>query len=293
MTIALGILAKDGVVIAADTEETLDVIKYSGNKVRGAAHFAVGRPGRFLLVAGAGAAHYIDAFSETLEALVHDKSPRFDTEPHVVIDEALEQFYMRKVVPLAGYPVGERPDFRVIIGLVAGGKSHLFVSDGATLRRENRFAAIGAGELVARPLINSYIGHSSARSMSVREAAIVAALSAHEAKAVTGVGGDTDVLAMWDNGSMSRIVPPDYAPLEQVLKQVTETLRPSVVRAVIGRKDPTEISAEIERIRTNITQVIGNRFDDPGSRVPTAPPTRQSTSARPKLSRKSRSTSRK
>ena len=94
MTIAIGILANDGVVIAADTEETLgEIIKYSTNKVRGAHHFSDSGAMRFMFAAGSGDGHYIDAFADVLRDAVQTKDPRMDSDPHPVLDEALERFW--------------------------------------------------------------------------------------------------------------------------------------------------------------------------------------------------------
>ena len=289
MTIAIGILANDGVVIAADTEETLgEIIKYSVNKVSGAYRFSKTGYPRSMVMAGSGHGHYIDAFSDVLKGVVNSDDPALDKNPHEVLDSALERFYVRKVVPLMRLPMEERPEFRVVIGLIAGGKSHLFVSDGATLRREEHFAVVGAGGLIAKPLLSAYVGYQGSRAMSVREAAIAAAHAAYEAKSVTGVGGDTDVLAMFDQGKHARIVPPDYEPLDRLFKHYSSVLRPAVLRSVIGIQPSERIAKEIERLRDGFRSVVGDRFDPPSPQVVATNPVKQAVPKSPKRGRKPR-----
>ena len=65
MTIAIGILAKDGIVLASDTQETSGYIKTEGSKIL----VGVGLPGSDrepwgLAITGAGSAAYLDSFSQ-------------------------------------------------------------------------------------------------------------------------------------------------------------------------------------------------------------------------------------
>jgi 20S proteasome alpha/beta subunit len=63
MTIALGILAREGVVLAADREETVpDLAKYEANKIRGVFHWTRDVH-RHMLLAGAGWGDHVDAFA--------------------------------------------------------------------------------------------------------------------------------------------------------------------------------------------------------------------------------------
>ena len=227
MTIALGILASDGVVIAADREETFgQITKSSQNKISGVFRLSTtaGTSHRFLLLAGSGHAHYIDAFAQYLdEGVLAD--PRIDANPKMVLDQALERFYTKKVVPFSGYPSDDRPDFRVVMGLPAAGRSHLFLSDHSALREEERFSAIGLGSLVVTPLIKRLLEiNSGARSVSIREAVVIAAHAVRDAKeTVQGVGKETDIMAMFDDGALARMVPPTQDKLDAALKRSATT----------------------------------------------------------------------
>ncbi|HEV3139507.1 MAG TPA: hypothetical protein VGY57_03270, partial [Vicinamibacterales bacterium] len=61
MTIALGILADDGVVIAADTQETIGYSKLNQGKIAAFGHRRPDGNWRHCLFSGAGPAVYIDA----------------------------------------------------------------------------------------------------------------------------------------------------------------------------------------------------------------------------------------
>jgi 20S proteasome alpha/beta subunit len=267
MTIALGILARNGVVIAADREESAgDWAKYEANKIRGA--FRLSKEGhRHLLLVGAGWADYIDAFAQTIEDDGILKDPRLDEAPKAVFEEALERFYARKVLPFSRYRSHERPAFEIVLGYIGGGRSHLFVSCYNTLKRAETFAVIGTGSLVARPILLRFMSPSSgARSVSVREAVVIATYAAREAKdAVPGVGKDTDILAMFDSGRLERTVPPMQDPLDAVLQRYGNEVAPTIVRSIIGTRATQEAFAEIEAMRAAVQKILGDSFNGPAT----------------------------
>src|SRR5438132_1411166 len=73
MTIALGILASNGVVLAADTEESYEGWKGEHGKITGVGAQAT-KGGNCCLITGAGDALYIDAIARDLRELVSRNS---------------------------------------------------------------------------------------------------------------------------------------------------------------------------------------------------------------------------
>ena len=109
MTIAVGILASDGVVLAADSEVTHGAIaKTAGRKIEINFHWGKQGP-MFNLVAGAGTAHYIDAFAQQLrrDVAAHRESAAVDIQQ--VIEATVEDFHGRHVIPFGLRLAGSGP----------------------------------------------------------------------------------------------------------------------------------------------------------------------------------------
>jgi hypothetical protein len=96
MTIALGILASDGVVVAADTEELFGYSKFEQTKIT--AHLNIAPEGnRLALVSGSGCGPYLDAFAQVVgDGLLKDE--RLARNPKRVFAQALNDFYRDNVV---------------------------------------------------------------------------------------------------------------------------------------------------------------------------------------------------
>jgi hypothetical protein len=121
MTIALGVIASDGIVMAADTQETIPGYwKHSHGKIWECGRNLLETPkggGAFCLIAGAGNAAQVDYISR---ALIH----RFCAEPYLTeatdvqpaLARELETFHARYLSPFAGYPRDDRPLVQLIVG---------------------------------------------------------------------------------------------------------------------------------------------------------------------------------
>lgn len=116
MTIALGLMALDGIVLAADSELSAGDFKLSGQKV-----FAVGyRPmmggavdkeaAHSCGVTGTGTVSYIEAVKERLfrnYSQTHDGERNFEK----AFEQVVSEFYKEHVVPFLDYQTVECPDF--------------------------------------------------------------------------------------------------------------------------------------------------------------------------------------
>ena len=79
MTIALGLLASDGIVIAADTQETYSgALKVNHPKISGALNGDRFNPEGVFIVTGAGSAVHLDPIGQEL-------SDAFETKPPATI----------------------------------------------------------------------------------------------------------------------------------------------------------------------------------------------------------------
>ncbi len=102
MTIALGVRATDGIVVAADRQETVGYQKSDTGKI--VASWKQNPTGS-LIVTGAGTGAYLDSIAQQLQAwFADDKASRTPKEIGDVINAANRKFYSEAVIPLSGYP---------------------------------------------------------------------------------------------------------------------------------------------------------------------------------------------
>jgi 20S proteasome alpha/beta subunit len=150
MTIALGILATDGVVLAADTEES-----YSGSEAKGTTTKVIyGESGTGVssAVAGAGYAHYVDAIRVELLAEVMAVGPSRGEQKRV-IESRVSSFYKQHVKLFLPYP--DAPHFDLLIGVHAEGSSALWATSLTAARQAIGFELVGSGAVYARMLLNN------------------------------------------------------------------------------------------------------------------------------------------
>lgn len=153
MTIALGILAADGVVIAADTQENVGAMKVSGRKI-----FTRRDPhrGRAFSATGAGNSGYLDAISQRLAKEFERARSPLKTEE--LMGSRLLSFYRDHIFPLNAIPARERPGTELIVGLTWKGHRHrLFASEDSTLHEAKDHAAVGAGADFAMMMLDRVV----------------------------------------------------------------------------------------------------------------------------------------
>jgi hypothetical protein len=235
MTIALGVLALDGLVVAADTEESDGYLKTAESKIRvsssvdssaGSANLTpgIGVPTRTgtsaaTAVAGAGTASYIDAVSEALWSPCIDHAHEDDQKLIDAIAAPLGTFYREHVVPFAAYPALERPDFELLIAAThrsaaPQNRHRLFVTDKTSIRRCVPYAAIGVGGMFARVLLKRL--YPGVYRSGVGAVAALAAYVAFQVKeSVPGCGKFTEIV-VFQNGGRSYIRWSDVRDLESV-----------------------------------------------------------------------------
>jgi len=192
MTIALGILASDGVVLAADTLETYPgSIKTRAPKIIGAVNDGQGA----MVVAGAGSAIYVDSLAQQVCDGFSRKTPETIAELGDNLRSAIRDFHAESVAPYGGWPEYERPACSLLIAAELGDeKRELWVSEKSAMR-SCPHAAIGIGGSFASLLL----GRLLRPGITLRQAALLAAYAVYETKrSVDGCGGDTQMVVLYD-----------------------------------------------------------------------------------------------
>lgn len=208
MTIALGILAADGIVIAADTQETIGPTKAHGEKVS----ISVTAKG-VIAVTGAGSAGHLDAMAQQVQK---DFRQSRDSDLERVIRDSFGRFYAQHVFPL--YPFDKRfpdPDLWAIIGIDSGGRRLILANEQTAMRQCRRFVAVGAGQEQASIIL----GRTFIPDLPIRRAALLAAYTIYSVKEhVEGCGKNTEVY-MLQGGTCSTFWHWDQEELDKQFKQ--------------------------------------------------------------------------
>jgi hypothetical protein len=171
MTICVGIISGEGVVIAADTQESAGDGKRDQNKLIhvscGMPKPDTGTPGATFIATGAGDAGYLDAFFYQLSKNVYSCNGMNHFEAYMA--EQIRSFHEDHIFPISER--GVTPAILdVLVGATSGWNTGIFVTSGSTLRRATFHCAVGIGSHFAQSLLNQ---HSWCKTL--REAQLLAA----------------------------------------------------------------------------------------------------------------------
>jgi hypothetical protein len=196
MTIALGLLAKDGLVIAADTQETysglfkMDQGKILGTRL-GPADAALG----FVTVTGAGSASHLDSINQELCSQVSElTNPSIDKIERTV-KKTIRDFHVEHITPFGAWPEFDRPGCSLVVGAVVGKQCRLWISDKSAVKQA-LYGAVGIGA----PHANLMLGRLWRADMSLQVATRLAAYVVFWVKQnVDGCGRDTQIVLHEDS----------------------------------------------------------------------------------------------
>ncbi len=216
MTIALGILAHGGAVVAADREQSDGTLKSDQGKIRG--QWVAGRGS--LAVSGAGNGPYLDSLTAELIDWFKDDKAKFSAEK---IEEEIRNknyaFYEKSVLPFAPYE--QDADYELLacfgaaptavevalaskLGGLPGKGCELWTSHKLSVVKEEHFAAVGCGATTAKALLARFWVPFIPLPVAINLAAYVVY---HVKRTVKDVGLDTDIMIF--SGAIPMPVPRD------------------------------------------------------------------------------------
>jgi hypothetical protein len=186
MTIAVGILAPNGAVIAADRQETAAYQKGEEGKITTV--WRADPPG-CLTITGAGDGFYIDSISAVLRDWFGSSKEKDIDKLRTEADVLTQEFYKSRVIPISDDP-NLRPDYELLLVCKSFARMQMWKTSRLAFNRSPMWDAVGVGQVVATALINKLW-----LPVSVEEAVNLAAFTVYEVKAsVDGCGLGTDVV---------------------------------------------------------------------------------------------------
>ncbi|HTX35140.1 MAG TPA: hypothetical protein VME43_08965 [Bryobacteraceae bacterium] len=234
MTIALGILASDGVVIAADAQETSGYFKGFALKIHEAmtqtsVHSTVQSA---IAVTGAGPGVYLDGIAEEIIRKFHGSQDSDIASFELHLKETLEDFYARHV---ANKPSHIDRTFELIVGAQIEGSQGLWVTEASVVKPSLGFEAIGAGHPFARMAIQN-----RALYMDAQSAAILSVLGVTLAKEYDqDCGKGTMVVFLKDN--LAYTVPPYLVQEAEKLFARYAGIEHSAFLYALGKQAPDDL----------------------------------------------------
>ncbi len=243
MTIALGLLASDGLVIAADRQETHgNLIKLDQSKLHATATLthldgrAAHKENRAFVVAGSGDGHHIDAVGLDILRSAFSWEPPGNFAD--LLNGILKDFYRDHILPFAQYPEQQRPDVELILASSEGHGKRLWVSQKTVFKPAGAYVAIGIGELTAYPLLSRF--YPPRTYPDLRTAIGIAAYVITHVKDFTeGCGKQTDLVALQD-GRYIEFPQEQIDQLEQAVRDYSSIVEPTLFWKQMGAASSVE-----------------------------------------------------
>jgi 20S proteasome alpha/beta subunit len=262
LTIALGILSGDYIVVAADTMESTG---YAGNiqteteKISSGSYVAADGAGGICMT-GAGDSGYLDAIKqEIIETFVKDHIPINEFETY--FKKHLMEFYSNHVIPFGQFPASDRPSFDLIVGAEQNGHAVLLATDRNSVRHRTfpkPYAAVGAGSLYASLLLSRLFVNGMEKNL----ARVLAAYIVYATKRnVEGCGKNTHIATIVNNRPVFTS-PREISRLEELFDEY-ETIESRAFWYSMGytseqatpAKDLETIAGWLQDLRDKILQV--------------------------------------
>lgn len=218
MTIALGVLANNGAILAADTEVTWNYLKTSGTKITYATENGA------IAVTGAGWLTHVEAASQGLIDIFKKESSAPIAELEPKFGAGIKRFYKEQIIPFASFPNEERPAFELIIAAQRGGETRLWATSRTALCRRSDYAAVGTGNEYASALFERLFNPAKIdrTRINTETASLLATYVTLFAKEhVQGCGKKTQVVRLDDN-TATPLQPPCVEMMEYHFSRYSE-----------------------------------------------------------------------
>lgn len=217
MTIAAGFCFKDGILLCADTEQTVGQLKINDSKI-----ISENFPDCSIAFAIAGdVAQATSAVQQILADLRECTDSRTVSFIECTIRSRIEDIYQRLLLqhPRANY--GDSPFFDLVVAVRSIGESPcLFASSESAVTRIKEYACRGVGLILAGYLIKP-LYHKVMSPSEVK--AIAAHMMNHVKASVSGCGGSSEILIV-DKFGIHPQTPYDVQEYESFAKVIDEDL---------------------------------------------------------------------
>lgn len=249
VTIAAGFSCVDGIVLCADTQETIQ--GYTKTKTEKMNVLYADRCR--VVITGSGDSEIVGTISQRLmsAAISEFDEDRWYEEDEVrgVMEDVLLEFFRRHLLP---YPQIERPFIELLIAVRCSRNRFLYKASGNTLRDldpartgSSGASAIGSGCLFA----NSLIERIYSPFLELDDLVTIACYILYQAKRwVDGCGGNTDIYVMTKEGDLG-IRSHDIEAMEKMFAHCDENYDHLLAYSLNPNTPSADIAKSIGRLR--------------------------------------------
>lgn len=267
MTIAIGVLCSDGLVLAADREEGDGYLKNDTGKIYHMARFVPSLA--WLSVTGAGDAAALDEISKLLsDTFTERDEERTSDEEQEALVRRHRSYYREVILPFSKQPSNERPDYSLIIGTVRqrGLGAKLFTTSKLAWNVSQDYAAVGIGASIA----NMWLQRLYERMPAISAIRLASYVVYQVKSSVSGCGFSTDVVMLRGKNVIEKVNPElirrwegvfRYFPsLERNIFSYCAGVRPSEI-LLRTKPDLENINKGIENLREALKLDDAEKFD--------------------------------
>lgn len=253
MTIAAAFYCTDGLVLCADTQET--IIGYA--KVNTQKMSQLETPFFTVVFTGAGDSGLIDMTVQLMEqALTLNKQLSGAWEIEETLRESLVSTFNRHVAPWSQFAEAERPITPdLLIGLQFPAATLLYRAGGTTLRRVYESQCVGTGVVLAK----SIMAKMFQPGFSIAQGWLIALYTLYQAKTwVDGCGGNSDIVLLSNRDrKITRIPTSDITEMEQHFSAFDVYMRPVFLSAADRNVPHDQFEEQIKRFRFGMLNLRG------------------------------------
>jgi 20S proteasome alpha/beta subunit len=257
MTIAIGLLTEDGIIMAADTEESTATQKADVSKFIWCSD---GTSPHNMIVSGAGPDFHIESIAE----LMRDEFSQVSSTASIDLvalkqrlRTCLSDYYRDRVLCWPSAGEREDNDFVLLVGVTSRtGENALWVTRQNTLRDVYKYSAVGIGAQYAKVLLKQKIVDTPRKSSAIPIAIDVARLVKRD---IPGCGKDTEVVllvggstCMWNVGVASK--GEEFFEQFDLLTQIQFDSLVSDDYREIHDKELAEMPAKLKRLRAEFRE---------------------------------------
>jgi hypothetical protein len=257
MTIAVGVLATDGIVLAADTQLTLtNVWKGEGGKIMASARTDRKRVTGACAITGATSRYeYLRAIGDELSKdFLAGLDDADKPAAYLRLGGVVHQFYERHVVPF----VQERPEVNVLIAYQRDGDYALWQSDLSALFELHEHGAVGIGAFAA----TAWLSRMWKLGLDIPTAVVMATFAVAVAKdSVDGCGKYTHVMAV-EADQWRRIDKRVVNEIDQLYEVFGSEIQPALLLDCFGEQPNAQSSLSLAGFKGRVTDVIARLRDD-------------------------------
>jgi hypothetical protein len=205
MTIGIGVLSPDGIVVAADSQVTTDIKLWRGKMTAIVSREMTPNPDGSVVssrqggctVAIAGSPSYAFRAAQLIIKTFDRDKKLVGEKLQTAFEDTLEKFHKKYLFPYTRGAPDRWPYVQLLIGAARGHEQHLWHSDGYLLAPVSFYQSIGNGLTQADPLLARFI---RVPSLDLAQSALLAGIIVHHVKSVNvDCGKSTDIFCLRDN----------------------------------------------------------------------------------------------